>query len=76
MWVDNIKMHLIEVGWGDVSIRIGTGGKLLLIRYGTFGLYEILGNYRVASRVLLSSIELVKTRWTTSRFAIVTLISQ
>jgi hypothetical protein len=32
-WVDNIKMELGEVGWGDrtglVWLRIGTGGKLL-----------------------------------------------
>jgi hypothetical protein len=28
--VDNIKMDLGEVGWGDVDwIRIGTGGELL-----------------------------------------------
>jgi hypothetical protein len=29
-WVDNIKMDLVEVGWGDVDwLRIGTGGELL-----------------------------------------------
>jgi hypothetical protein len=31
-WVDNIRMHLGEVGWGDVDwigLRIGTGGELL-----------------------------------------------
>jgi hypothetical protein len=33
--VDNIRMDLIEVGWGDVAwtglvwLRIGTGGELL-----------------------------------------------
>jgi hypothetical protein len=29
-WVDNIRMHLGEVGWGDglVWFRIGTGGEL------------------------------------------------
>jgi hypothetical protein len=36
-WVDNIKMDLGEVGWGDVDglvwLRIGTGGELLRIRY-------------------------------------------
>jgi hypothetical protein len=37
-WVDNIRMDLGEVGWGDVwtglvCLRIGTGGELLLIRY-------------------------------------------
>jgi hypothetical protein len=32
-WVDNIKMDLGEVRWGDVDwiswLRIGTGGELL-----------------------------------------------
>jgi hypothetical protein len=32
-WEDNIRMDLVEVGWGDVDwiglARIGTGGDLL-----------------------------------------------
>jgi hypothetical protein len=44
---------------GLVWLRIGTGGELLWIRYWTFGFHEMLGNYLVASRVVLSSIELV-----------------
>jgi hypothetical protein len=29
-WVNNIRMDLVEVGWGDVDWRrIGTGGELL-----------------------------------------------
>jgi hypothetical protein len=29
-WLDNIRMELVEVGWGDVDwIGIGTGGELL-----------------------------------------------
>jgi hypothetical protein len=44
---------------GLIWLRIGTGWKLLWIRYWTFGFHEMLGNYRVASRVVLSSIELV-----------------
>jgi hypothetical protein len=30
-WVDNIRMYLVEVGWGDVDVwlRIWTGGELL-----------------------------------------------
>jgi hypothetical protein len=32
-WVNNIRMDLGEVGWGDVDglvwLRIGTGGELL-----------------------------------------------
>jgi hypothetical protein len=27
-WLDNIRMDLVEVGWGDVD-WIGTGGELL-----------------------------------------------
>jgi hypothetical protein len=44
---------------GLVWLRIGTCGELLWIRYWTFGFREMLGNYRVASRVVLSSIEFV-----------------
>jgi hypothetical protein len=36
-WVDNIRMDLVEVGWGDVTglvwLRMGTGEELLQIRY-------------------------------------------
>jgi hypothetical protein len=29
-WVNNIRMDLVEVGWGDVDwLRIGIGGELL-----------------------------------------------
>jgi hypothetical protein len=29
-WVDNIRMDLVEMGWGDVVwLWIGTGGELL-----------------------------------------------
>jgi len=32
-WEDNIKMYLLEVGWGAwtrlILLRIGTGGRLL-----------------------------------------------
>jgi hypothetical protein len=29
-WLDNIRMDLVEVGWGHVDwLRIGTGGELL-----------------------------------------------
>jgi hypothetical protein len=32
-WLDNIRMDLVEVGWGDVDwLRIGTGGELLSMR--------------------------------------------
>jgi hypothetical protein len=52
-----------EVMWtGLIWLRIRTGGELLWIRYWTFGFHEMLGNYRVAwrlvaSRVVLSSVE-------------------
>jgi hypothetical protein len=33
-WVENIRMDLVEVGWGGVVwLRIGTSGELLRIRY-------------------------------------------
>jgi hypothetical protein len=44
---------------GLVWLRIGTGGELLWIWYWIFGFHEMLGNYRVASWVVLSSIVLV-----------------
>jgi hypothetical protein len=29
-WLDNIRIDLVEVGWGDVDwLRIGTGGEPL-----------------------------------------------
>jgi hypothetical protein len=61
--LDNIRVD--GVMWtGLVWLRIGTGGELLWIRYWTFGLHKLLGNYRVSkqlgiSRVVLSSMELV-----------------
>jgi hypothetical protein len=67
-WLDNIRMDLVKVGWVMwarlVWLRIGTGGELLWIRYWTFGLHKMLGNYRVSkqlwlSRVVLSCMELV-----------------
>jgi hypothetical protein len=49
---------------GLVWLRIGTSVELLWIRYWTFGLHKMLGNYRlaeqlVAYRVVPRSIELV-----------------
>jgi hypothetical protein len=29
-WMDNIRMDILELGWGDVDwLKIGTGGELL-----------------------------------------------
>jgi hypothetical protein len=61
-WVDNIRMDLVEVGWGDVD-WIGLARDRdrwrVLVNSGS-----MLGNYRVSkqlgiSRVVLSSAELV-----------------
>jgi hypothetical protein len=49
---------------GLVWLRIGTGGELLWIPYWTFGFHEMLGNYRVASRLVFSSIELLNHKRT------------
>jgi hypothetical protein len=66
-------MDLGKMGWDCVDwirlvwLRIGTSGDILWMRWWTFGLYKMLGNYwvatqPVASRVVLSSIELVRER--------------
>jgi hypothetical protein len=62
-WVNNIRMDLGEVGWGGVD-WIGLAQdrnkwRALVNSVLTFGFHEMLGNYRVASRVVLRSIELI-----------------
>jgi hypothetical protein len=66
--MDNNRMDLGDVGWCDVDwiglTQDRNRWELLWIRYWTFGFHEMLGNYRVAqhlvaSRVVLSSMELV-----------------
>jgi hypothetical protein len=64
-WVDNIRMDLGEVGWGDVD-WIGLAQdrnrwRALVISVMNLRFHKMLGNYRmasqlVASRVVLSSI--------------------
>jgi hypothetical protein len=60
-WVDNIRMYLVEVGCGDVD-WIGLAKDrnrwrtLVNSVSNLFGFHEMLGNYLVASRVVLSSI--------------------
>jgi hypothetical protein len=64
--VDNIRMDLGEVGWGDVDwmgLSQDRNRWRAFVNSG-FRLYEMLGNYRVvsqpaASRVVLSFMELV-----------------
>jgi hypothetical protein len=46
--VDNIRMDLGEVGWGDVDWISLAQDRNRWIRYWTFGFHEMLGNYRVA----------------------------
>jgi hypothetical protein len=57
-WVDNIRMGLGEVGWGDVD-WIGLAedrNRWRALVNSVLNLHEMLGNYRVASRLVLSSI--------------------
>jgi hypothetical protein len=52
MWVDNIKMDLLEIGWGGVD-WIGLAQdrdrwRALVNAVITFGFHRVLGNYRAA----------------------------
>jgi hypothetical protein len=67
-WVDNIKMDLGEIGWGGVDwigmAQDGDQWRALVNAIMDLWVPKMLGNYRVASqlvasRVVLSSIELV-----------------
>jgi hypothetical protein len=62
-WVDNIRMDLGEVGWGDVDwlglAQDRNRWRALVNSVLNLRVHEMLGNYRVASRVVLSFIELV-----------------
>jgi hypothetical protein len=62
-WVDNIRMDLGEVGWGDVDwiglAKDRNSWRALVNLVLNLGFHEMLGNYRVASRVVPSSIQLV-----------------
>jgi hypothetical protein len=67
-WVDNIRMDLVEVGWGDVDliglVQDRDRWRALVNWYRTFGFHKMLGNYRASkqlgiSRVVLISMELV-----------------
>jgi hypothetical protein len=55
MWVNNIKMDLLDIGWGGVD-WIGLAQDRN--KYKMFGNYQVTTQL-VASRVVLSSIELV-----------------
>jgi hypothetical protein len=62
-WVDNIRMDLGEVGWGDVDwiglAQDRNSWRALVNSVLNLRFHEMLGHYRVASRVVFSSIELV-----------------
>jgi hypothetical protein len=50
-WVDNVKMNLGEVGWGDVDwigLAQDRNRWRALVNSVLFGFHEMLGNYRVA----------------------------
>jgi hypothetical protein len=51
-WVDNIRIDLVEVGWGDVEwiglAQERAGREVLWIRYRTFRFHKILGNSGVS----------------------------
>jgi hypothetical protein len=55
-WVDNIRMNLGEVGWGDVD-RIG----LAQDRNRWRALVNSLGKYRIASQLVASRVVLCPT---------------
>jgi hypothetical protein len=56
-WVDNIRMNLGEVGWGDVDwiglTQDRNRWRALVNSVLTFGLDEMLGNYGVVVLYLL-----------------------
>jgi hypothetical protein len=52
-WLDNIKMDLLEIGWGGVD-RIGLAQdrdkwRALVNAVMNFWLHKMLGNYQVAT---------------------------
>jgi hypothetical protein len=71
-WVNNTRMDLREVGWGDVD-WIGLAQdrnrwRDLVNVVINFRFHKMLGNYQVttqlvASQVMLSSIELINYLW-------------
>jgi hypothetical protein len=65
-WVDNIKMDLGEVGWGDVDwVHLTQGRNRWRALVNSVKNWETIEwpNILVTSRVVLSSIELVRERW-------------
>jgi hypothetical protein len=64
-WLDNIRMDLVEVGWGDVDwIGLAQDRDKWRALANLVLFHKLLGNYRVSkelgiSQVVLSSIKLV-----------------
>jgi hypothetical protein len=58
-WVDNIRMDLGEVGWGDVAwiglAQDRDSWRALVNVVVNFGSHNILGNYRIASQLVALS---------------------
>ena len=59
-WEDNIKMDIFEKSFGGawtgfIWLRIGASGRLLWIRYWTFGFHKRLGFSWLAKRELFAS---------------------
>jgi hypothetical protein len=57
-WIDNIKMDLLEIGLGGVN-WIGLAQDRYSWRALVYVFHKMLGNYRVASRVVFSTTEFV-----------------
>jgi hypothetical protein len=58
-WVDNVRMDLGEMGWGDVD-WIGLANdrnrwRALVNSVLNLGFHEILGNYRVSAQLHIVS---------------------
>jgi hypothetical protein len=58
-WVDNIRIDLEEMGWGDDWIGLAKDRnrwRAVMNSVLNLRLHEMLGNYRVASRLVFTSV--------------------
>jgi hypothetical protein len=64
-WGGNIKMDLVEIGWGGVDwiglIQDRCKYWALVKAVWNFGFHKMLGNYRVASELVVSRVVLSPT---------------
>jgi hypothetical protein len=56
VWVGNIKMYLVELGWGGVTASVWLSGKLSGMRLLIYGFHTMLENYRVAAQLVVSRV--------------------